>query len=95
MSQNHASSLNALAELAAIRDYVMDVQRQLKAGQMPNMDSLEERTGDLCRIIREASSDIQRQCAPELKDLAQQLDYCEHELRSFYQTLTDASDRQQ
>ena len=96
MSQSAAHSLDALAELAAIRDYVLEAQRQLKAGKMPDMTSLEARTSDLCRIIRDASSDVQQQCAPELKELARQLDDCELELRVSYQTsLTDPQDRHQ
>jgi hypothetical protein len=87
MSANTAPSLNALQQLMAIRDYVLDAQRQLKAGRMPDMTALEAQTSDLCRIIREASSDVQQQCAPELKELARQLDDCEEELRAFYTTL--------
>jgi hypothetical protein len=80
-------ALAALEELASIRDYVMQAQRELKAGRMPDMTSLEERTADLCRIIRESSGDVQKQCAPELADLARQLDDCEQSLRSFYETV--------
>jgi len=88
MSETSSSSaLNALDELTAIREYVMDAQRQLKSGRMPDMTSLEQRTADLCRIIREATSDVQKQCAPELADLAHQLDDCEQGLRAFYETV--------
>ena len=87
MTPAAAPSLSAIEELAAIREYVLDAQRQLKAGKMPDMGSLEERTADLCRIIREAASDVQRQCAPELKELAKQLDDCEQQLHLFFQTM--------
>jgi len=87
MNQSFSSSLNVLDELAAIRSYVLDAQSQLKAGKMPDMTALEERTSDLCRIIRDATSEVQQKCAPELKELARQLDDCEFELRTFYGSL--------
>jgi hypothetical protein len=87
MNQVSTPALSALEELNAIRAYVMDVQRQLKAGHMPDMTALEHRTADLCRIIREASSDVQKKCAPELADLVRQLDDCEQGLRAFYETV--------
>jgi hypothetical protein len=78
-------ALDALAELAAIRDYIVGIQRQLKAGDMPDMSMLERRTADMCRIITESSAAIQQECAPELKDLARQLDDCEKDLRAFFE----------
>jgi len=92
MDQTPNSSINALDELIAIRDYVLTAQRQLKSGKMPDMTTLEKRTNELCRIIERASSDIQQKCAPELKELARQLDDCEQELRAFYTTVQLASD---
>lgn len=88
MIPTFSSSLNVLDELVSIRSYVLEAQSQLKAGKMPDMTALEERTADLCRIIRDASSEVQQKCAPELKELARQLDDCEHELRSFYGAMT-------
>jgi hypothetical protein len=85
MTQPSLPSLTALEELASIRDCILEAQRQLKAGRMPDMMTLEERTADLCRIIRESESVVQQQCAPELKDLARRLDDCELEMRAFYE----------
>ncbi|HUY68474.1 MAG TPA: hypothetical protein VMV79_04155 [Alphaproteobacteria bacterium] len=84
MSDANPSPADALAELASIRDYIAEVQRQMRAGQMPDMTRLEQRTADLCRIITESSSDIQQKCAPELQELAHQLDDCEKNMRSFF-----------
>jgi hypothetical protein len=92
MDQTPNSSINALEELVAIREYVLVAQRQLKSGKMPDMTVLERRTGDLCRIIQQATSDIQQKCAPELKELARQLDDCEQELRAYFTTMELASD---
>ncbi len=91
MSQNATPTLDALQELAAIRAYVLDAQRQLQSGHMPDMTSLEKRTADLCRIIRVASGDVQKQCAPELADLAHDLDDCEQGLRAFCETVLELS----
>jgi hypothetical protein len=84
MAETTQPSLNVLDELMSIRDFVLKAQEQLKAGSMPDMTVLEKRTGDLCRIIRSAGSDVQQKCAPELKELAKQLDDCEQELRVFF-----------
>ena len=86
MTESTRPSLNVLDELMSIRDYVLEAQRQLKDGDMPDMTALEKRTGDLCRIIRDAAPDLQQKCAPELKELAAQLDDCEQELRGFFET---------
>jgi len=93
MSPMPSSSLSALEELASIREYVMEAQRQLKSGHMPDMTSLEQRTADLCRLIKEANSEVQKQCAPELADLARQLDDCEQGLRAFYETVLVTPDK--
>lgn len=82
-----APALDALKELAGIREYIQETQRQLQSGTMPDMAGLEQRTEALCAIIQEASSDLQKKCAPELKDLAQQLNDCEKDLHSFYEAL--------
>ncbi|MGE3624029.1 MAG: hypothetical protein AB7H77_09210 [Bdellovibrionales bacterium] len=89
---NSTSSLNVLDELTSIRDYVLNAQRELQAGRMPDMWALEQRTGELCRIIQQATSDVQMKCAPELKELARQLDDCEQELRSMFQPKPDPLD---
>jgi hypothetical protein len=86
MTETAQPALNVLDELVSIRDYVLKAQDQLKSGEMPDMTALEKRTADLCRIIRSAAPDLQQKCAPELKELAKQLDECELELRAFFDT---------
>ena len=93
MTESAQPALNVLDELMSIRDYVLEAQAQLKDGEMPDMTALEKRTGDLCRIIRSAAPDLQQKCAPELKELARQLDDCEQELRAFFETASASSDR--
>lgn len=78
-----SSALDVLAELAAIRDYVLKAQDLMRAGKMPDMRGLEERTAALCEIIQKASSDLQKKCAPELVELVHQLDDCEKDLHAF------------
>jgi uncharacterized protein YaaN involved in tellurite resistance len=80
-------ALDALAELAAIRRYIVDIQKQLKEGRMPDMTTLEKRTADICRLIGSSSATIQQEAAPELKDLARQLDDCEKDLREFFENM--------
>jgi hypothetical protein len=92
MTEFSQPSLDVLDELVSIRDYVLKAQAQLKDGQMPDMTALENRTADLCRIIRSAAPDLQQKCAPELKELARQLDDCEQELRAFFETSPDGLD---
>jgi len=84
MTSGSSQALDALQELTSIRDYILEAQKQLKQGRMPNMAQLEERTATLCAIIQDATSDLQQKCAPELKELARQLDDCEKDLRLFH-----------
>jgi hypothetical protein len=92
--QKSSPSLTALSELAAIRDYIAEAQRQMKNGVMPDITALEQRTADLCRIIAESSSTVQQECAPELKDLAHKLDDCEKDMRIFFEKTIPEVDNQ-
>ena len=84
MTAGSSQALDALQELTSIRDYILEAQKQLKQGRMPDMAQLEARTSTLCAIIQRATSDLQQKCAPELKELARQLDDCEKDLRLFH-----------
>ena len=79
-------ALDALQELASIRDLIRGAQQQLKQGKMPNMAELEGRTAAVCATIQQASAELQKKCAPELKDIVSQLDDCEKDLHRFYGT---------
>ncbi len=91
----HTPSLYALEELHAIKDFVLDAQATLKSGRMPDLAALEERTSDLCRIIQQTSSDMQLTYVPELKELVRELDTCEQQLRSLYETIATPPETKQ
>ncbi|MDX9689113.1 MAG: hypothetical protein EOM37_06925 [Proteobacteria bacterium] len=76
------SLTKTLEELNALSRFFIDAEKQLKDGLSVDMSGMDERIGEICKIIQEAVPEQQEQYLPELNNLLNLLNSCESVLHS-------------
>jgi hypothetical protein len=71
-----------LEELNALSRFFIDAEKQLKDGYQVDLSGMDERIGEICKIIQDAIPEQQEQYLPELNNLLKLLNSCETVLRS-------------